>query len=253
VYRPFRDFLNAHLTAQVQASCPGFDEIKSLARAGGFTRRRKLADGRVAYIFMTTVPQRERFMVSLGWANDGKFKAWDELASRIVSEERVVLDRLRSAARLAPSTLWQVRSPGVLVAADVNPAISLAEIETGDGVPWDILARHVADSEAHRSRLGPFLSPFIIDSLRRGEVPPFAPPDPLHGLNEPYRCKSPLVSWETWHEFVLQRPPSAPELAAVLEPAMAEANRQIETLAAVANAMVNELHCRVGRQESHGS
>jgi len=60
--RPFRDFLNDRLSAAVSACCPGFVESKSLARAGGFTRRCKLADGRAVYIFMTTVPQRERFM-----------------------------------------------------------------------------------------------------------------------------------------------------------------------------------------------
>lgn len=238
MYRPFRDFLNDRLSAAVSACCPGFVESKSLARAGGFTRRCKLADGRAVYIFMTTVPQRERFMLSLGWAPDGRFKAWEDLASQVLGSGRQRIEHLRKTARLAPATLWQVLCPGILMAADVRPGITVAEIDISDGVPWQTLACHLADSSEGRIRLAPFLDPFILDSLLRGEVPPFAPPDPRHGLNEPYRCDSPMVSWETLFEFVLNRPPSTAELESLTVPALAEAMRHLDALAAVANALV---------------
>jgi hypothetical protein len=230
MYRPFKLCINDALVTLVSATAPQLRAVKSLARRGGVTWRQINGASGSTFLMLTHEEQRDRFSVEVGWAKQSAFKDWDGVRWALAHKASEERDELRAAAQGTAQQLRDLTDPGMLSPADLDPSIGPTAIEVGDeGVPWSLVASRASTDGHVAQRLRAFVQSEIIDSLLAGEVPPFAPADPRHGLRDRFRLTAGLVSWEVWFEHVISQAPTAEDVDHIVSPALAVAKKQILT------------------------
>lgn len=239
MYRPFKEFINAQFIDGCQYRNPSYKSVKSLARGGGVTLRKRDKSGPSYFLILQHVVDRDMASLTAGWALGAWFADWDAAETayfgKLNSEQRREYDvKLQNS----PDLLTTETPEGTFIPAQLDADIIMHELEVGDGgVPYELIVREDLGNPDVRSRVETFLGTAITKSLAEGCVPPMAPANPAVGLHAPYRVTAKLLSWECWFEHVLGRKPNEVELEELCGPTIVELSRQVGLVTSVLSHM----------------
>jgi len=230
MYKPFKLSLNTRWQAAAASRLPGFTAPISLGRGGGVTFRRRLGPDSL-FLLLTHTADRDRCKLQAGWARGADFSCWADAESWLAHPSLDEARRRRTRLRTDPAATLAATAEAVFDTADLQDGAVMADIELSTGVPYDDIARALAEHPSRRTAAEIFLGDFLVQSVLAGERPPRLPANPALGLHTPYPVADRLLSWECWFEHVLRRPPDAQELAGLCDPVLAVLQRHTDVLA----------------------
>jgi hypothetical protein len=239
MYRPFKEFINVQFTDGCQYRDPSYKSIKSLARGGGVTLRKRDKSSPSYFLILQHVADRDMVSLTAGWALGAWFADWDAAETayfgKLSSEQRYDYD---VKLQTSPDLLTAENPEGTFIPAQLDTDIVMHELEVGDGgVLYELIASKDLGNPDIRSRVETFLGNAITKSLVEGCVPPMAPANPAVGLHASYRVTAKLLSWECWFEHVLGRKPNEVELEELCGPTIVELSRQVGLVSGVLSHM----------------
>jgi hypothetical protein len=234
MYKYFKQFINKNISEWMEKNAINFEPIKSLSKRG-VTFRSKCGKNGAVFLMVEHEPQRDRFSMSGGWATDIRFTNREEVDSELGSMGSGDRAEFRRRARDCPKSLFENRKDGILLITDLKAGAIDCDIAVSEGVPYKLIAEMLAKNPELERAIEGYLGSYTVDSLMKGEVPPYAAANPNVGLDKPYQLVSPLISWESWFGFIQLRVPTEAELIEIVGPALDEAIAQVQ------NSFINAL------------
>ena len=222
-------FINAQFMDWCRNEAPSYKSVKSLARGGGVTLRKRENFGLSYFLILQHVSDRDLVSLTGGWALGAWFADWSAAETayygKLTSEQRNEFD---AELRGRPDRVIGESPEATFIPSQIDSDIAIHELEVGDGgVPYELIVSQDLGNPEARSRVEMFLGAAITQSLAEGNVPPVAPANPSLGLHSPYEVTAKLLSWECWFEHVLGRQPNEAELQELCGPVIGELTRQV--------------------------
>jgi len=202
MYKAFKEHLLAKFSATCAQTLPDFLALKSAARGGGLTLRRKLSKQLHLFIGVEPIPQHESAQLFVAWSKHGAVPKFDDLQWECGR-------RLRGRSP-EPQALLREWDEGCLDATAFGGFTNAIQLQSS--VPWPTIAERLAvDAKFSRSFRNIW-----------GEAQAEAALAGAAGLPDAG------MSWEQWFLFIDPAIPSQPSVETLMSPFVREMNEQMD-------------------------
>ncbi|HEY8877711.1 MAG TPA: hypothetical protein VIN03_09125 [Roseateles sp.] len=196
-----KEYLLAEFAVTCARALPDFQVLKSAARGGGLTLRKKVNQQLHLFIGVDPTPQRESAQLFVAWSRLATTPKFDDLQWAGIHERR--------GQNPEPQALFLAMDEGCLDATAFGAFTNAIQLEMW--VPWPTIAKRL-DADAK-----------FCGSFRRvwGEVLTDAV---LSGVAD---LPAHSMSWEQWFHFIDPAIPSDPSIETIMAPFVDEMNEQM--------------------------